>query len=51
MTARHHVVVLLFPGVTLLDVSGPAEVFAAANSAGADYAVRFVSPSGGDVET
>lgn len=48
---EHQVVFLVFDGVKLLDVSGPAEVFAEANQAGARYALTFVSPSGRDVET
>lgn len=35
-----------FDGMKLLDVSGPAEVFAEANSFGADYSLTYVSPSG-----
>ncbi|KOV82393.1 AraC family transcriptional regulator [Nocardia sp. NRRL S-836] len=35
----------------MLDVSGPAEVFAEANAAGGAYGISCVSPSGGDVTT
>ncbi|MET9876970.1 DJ-1/PfpI family protein [Actinacidiphila glaucinigra] len=45
----HRVVILVFDGVTLLDVAGPAEVFAEANRFGADYQVVLVSPTGADV--
>ncbi|MEU1538844.1 GlxA family transcriptional regulator [Actinacidiphila glaucinigra] len=45
----HRVVILVFDGVTLLDVAGPAEVFAEANRFGADYRVALVSPTGADV--
>lgn len=47
----HEVVFLVFDGAKLLDVSGPAEVLAEANRAGADYSLRFVSPSGQPVLT
>ncbi|MEU4098540.1 GlxA family transcriptional regulator [Streptomyces sp. NPDC026673] len=45
----HRVVILVYDGVTLLDVAGPAEVFAEANRFGADYEIVLVSPSGADV--
>lgn len=35
-----------FDGMKLLDVSGPAEVFAEADRFGADYSLTYVSPSG-----
>jgi transcriptional regulator GlxA family with amidase domain len=47
-TARS-VVILAFDGVQLLDVTGPIEVFEAANERGADYRVLVASPDGGDV--
>ncbi|PRX99730.1 GlxA family transcriptional regulator [Allonocardiopsis opalescens] len=47
----HEVVFLVFDDVKLLDVSGPAEVLAEANRAGAHYRLRFVSPSGDAVTT
>jgi transcriptional regulator GlxA family with amidase domain len=47
----HEVAFLVFDGVKLLDVSGPAEVLAEANRAGADYRLRFVSPDGEAVTT
>jgi transcriptional regulator GlxA family with amidase domain len=40
---------LVYDGVTLLDVAGPAEVFAEANKQGADYELLFLSPTGADV--
>lgn len=45
------VTVLVFPGVRLLDVTGPIEVFASANEFGGRYRVRMVSPNGADVVT
>ena len=47
----HRVAILVYDGVKLLDVAGPADVFAEANRLGADYAVELVSPSGADVVT
>ena len=47
----HRVAILVFDGVKLLDVAGPAEVFAEANRLGADYTVQLVSPTGADVVT
>ncbi|MGC9382716.1 GlxA family transcriptional regulator [Streptomyces sp. MH13] len=51
MSAQRVVAVTAFDGVQLLDVTGPAEVFATANLFGARYDVRVVSPSGTDVRT
>ena len=48
-SAAHQVAMLVYDGVTLLDVAGPAEVFAEANRAGADYHVVLLSPTGADV--
>ena len=45
------VVIVVFDGVKMLDVAGPAEVFATAGRAGARYAIRYVSPSGEAVST
>ncbi|MGW3623068.1 GlxA family transcriptional regulator [Streptomyces sp. NPDC000880] len=45
------VAVVAFDGVQLLDVTGPAEVFTTANTFGARYDVRIVSPTGTDVRT
>ncbi|GAA4160982.1 GlxA family transcriptional regulator [Gryllotalpicola daejeonensis] len=47
----HRVAILVYDGVKLLDVSGPAEVFAEANRLGADYVIELVSPTGADVVT
>ncbi|MFC8535924.1 GlxA family transcriptional regulator [Streptomyces sp. NPDC057249] len=54
MSTAHRVVIAVFPGVDLLDVSGPAEVFALANrvSEGRDrYEVRLAGPEAGEVRT
>ncbi|MFS8103499.1 GlxA family transcriptional regulator [Lentzea alba] len=45
------VVFLVFDGMKMLDVTGPAEVFAEANAAGAEYVISYVSPSGEPVTT
>ncbi|MEU8817861.1 GlxA family transcriptional regulator [Actinoplanes sp. NPDC048796] len=45
----HRVAILVYDGVTLLDVAGPAEVFKEANRFGADYRITLVSPDGADV--
>lgn len=45
------VTVLVFPGVRLLDVTGPIEVFTAANEFGGRYRLRLVSADGGEVTT
>jgi transcriptional regulator GlxA family with amidase domain len=44
-------VIVVFDGVKLLDVAGPAEVFAEANRFGARYRLRVASPDGHDVRT
>ena len=41
--------VLVFPGVRLLDVTGPIEVFTSANDFGGQYRVQVVSEGGLDV--
>ncbi|WFR71073.1 GlxA family transcriptional regulator [Prescottella defluvii] len=51
MAHGRDVVFVVFDGVTLLDVGGPAEVFAEANKSGADYALSYLSPSGNPVLT
>lgn len=51
MAHSHNVVFLTFPGVKMLDVTGPAEVFSDANLHGAQYSLSYVSPSGGNVLT
>src|SRR5262245_22566796 len=45
----HRVVIVAYPGVTLLDVVGPSEVFATATRLGADpgYELTVVSQGGG----
>lgn len=48
---RHTVVFLVFDGIKALDVAGAAEVFAEANRHGADYRIRYCSPSGSPVST
>ncbi|ONG54720.1 hypothetical protein BKE38_10120 [Pseudoroseomonas deserti] len=47
------IVLPLYPGVMLLDVAGPAEVFAAADrlAGGTAYRLHFVAPGGGLVRT
>ncbi|GGT01390.1 GlxA family transcriptional regulator [Streptomyces chromofuscus] len=45
----HRVAILVYDGVKLLDVSGPAEVFAEANRLGADYRIALLSVTGTDV--
>jgi transcriptional regulator GlxA family with amidase domain len=45
------VTVFVFPGVRLLDVTGPIEVFASANEFGGRYRVQTVSEDGADVIT
>ncbi|GAA2264711.1 GlxA family transcriptional regulator [Streptomyces atrovirens] len=47
----HRVAFLVFDGMKMLDVSGPAEVFAEANTFGARYTLCYASPSGGPVRT
>lgn len=47
----HEVAFLLFDGVKLLDVSGPAEVFTEANQHGASYHVSYLSAGGLPVAT
>jgi transcriptional regulator GlxA family with amidase domain len=49
--AVHRVVFLVFDGTQMLDVSGPAEVFAEANTLGARYSLHYASPSGEPVRT
>jgi transcriptional regulator GlxA family with amidase domain len=47
----HLVAVVVFDGVKLLDVAGPAEVFAEANRFGASYRLVVASVDGADVTT
>ena len=53
MATVHRVALVAYPGCQLLDVSGPAAVFGAANQAAgrAVYELRIVSPDGGLVAT
>ena len=45
------VVIVVFDGMKLLDVAGPAEVFSEANRFGASYRLVIASVDGGDVTT
>ncbi|CAM5228827.1 Helix-turn-helix domain-containing protein OS=Streptomyces tendae OX=1932 GN=GUR47_06120 PE=4 SV=1 [Streptomyces tendae] len=47
----HRVGVLVFDGMKLLDLSGPAEVFSEANRFGADYRISIVSADGSPVSS
>jgi transcriptional regulator GlxA family with amidase domain len=49
MGGRRRVGILVYDGVTLLDVAGPSEVFSEANRFGADYEVMLYSPDGRNV--
>ncbi|MEU5879950.1 helix-turn-helix domain-containing protein [Spirillospora sp. NPDC047279] len=53
MSTPHRVVIAVFPDVDLLDVTGPAEVFAVANREmpGRPYEVVLASADGGQVRT
>ncbi|MBT2441980.1 helix-turn-helix domain-containing protein [Streptomyces sp. ISL-36] len=55
MLPPHRVVITAFPGVELLDVTGPAEVFSVATRVGGsrrpDYTVRIATADGGPVTT
>ncbi|MEU6810227.1 GlxA family transcriptional regulator [Streptomyces sp. NPDC046831] len=48
-SGTHRVAVLVYDGVKLLDVAGPADVFGEANLLGADYRITLVSTTGADV--
>jgi transcriptional regulator GlxA family with amidase domain len=45
------IVIVVFDGVTMLDVAGAGEVFAEANRFGADYRIKVASVDGRDVTT
>ncbi|MBO3680324.1 GlxA family transcriptional regulator [Streptomyces sp. NEAU-YJ-81] len=45
------VTIFVFPGVRLLDVTGPIEVFASANEFGGRYRLNMVSADGNEVTT
>ncbi|MGW3160538.1 SpoIIE family protein phosphatase [Streptomyces sp. NPDC001089] len=47
----HHVLMLMFDGVQALDVTGPLDVYAAANESGGDYRLTTASPDGRPVRT
>jgi transcriptional regulator GlxA family with amidase domain len=51
MEPRRHIVFVVFDGIKMLDVAGPAEVFAEANLLGAHYSLSYASPSGEPVIT
>ncbi|MEU6342888.1 GlxA family transcriptional regulator [Streptomyces sp. NPDC046977] len=48
-SGTHRVAILVYDGVALLDVAGPAEVFGEANRLGADYRIVLLSTTGADV--
>ncbi|MFI6359570.1 GlxA family transcriptional regulator [Streptomyces sp. NPDC050743] len=48
---HHRVTLLVYDGVKLLDVAGPADVFAEANRLGADYRIAVLSATGADVRS
>ncbi|MET7690285.1 GlxA family transcriptional regulator [Streptomyces sp. NPDC005483] len=45
----HRVAILVYDGVKMLDVAGPAEVFGEANLLGADYRITLLSTTGAHV--
>jgi transcriptional regulator GlxA family with amidase domain len=47
----HRIGIVVFEGMTLLDASGPAEVFHLADPAGEHYELTFVSTDGGTVRS
>jgi transcriptional regulator GlxA family with amidase domain len=49
--APHRVVVLAFDGVQILDVTGPVDAFASANTVGAHYRITNASIDGADIVT
>jgi transcriptional regulator GlxA family with amidase domain len=51
MPTEHVVLLVVFDGMKLLDVAGPAEVFAEANRFGASYRLVVASVDGADVTT
>ncbi|MER6471501.1 GlxA family transcriptional regulator [Streptomyces collinus] len=55
MPQPHRVVIIAFPGIELLDVTGPAEVFSVASRVGgaarSGYLVRIATPDGAPVTT
>ncbi|MFD8726318.1 DJ-1/PfpI family protein [Streptomyces sp. NPDC059629] len=51
MRHNRHIVFIVFDGMKMLDVTGPAEVFAEANTLVGGYTLSFVSPNGRPVTT
>lgn len=51
MGYSHTIAFLVFDGVKMLDIAGPAEVFAEANKLGARYSLTYLSPTGEPVST
>lgn len=47
--SAHRVGIVVFDGVTMLDVAGPADVLSEAGRFGADYRIELLSPGGRDV--
>ncbi|MGW2830251.1 GlxA family transcriptional regulator [Streptomyces sp. NPDC001286] len=45
----HRIAILVYDGVKLLDVAGPADVFGEANRLGADYRITLLSTTGTEV--
>ncbi|MDT5130625.1 MAG: hypothetical protein QOH54_6269, partial [Mycobacterium sp.] len=45
----HHVVVMVYDGIQMLDVTGPVDAFTSANALGAHYRVLHASITGSDV--
>ena len=45
----HRIGIVVFDGITLLDASGPAEVFHHADPSGEHYDITYASPAGGTV--
>jgi transcriptional regulator GlxA family with amidase domain len=51
VTETHQIGILVFDGLKMLDLSGPAEVFSEANLHGADYRLSIVSTDGAAVRS
>jgi len=47
----HEIGFLVFEGAKMLDIAGPAEVFAEANLSGADYRISMLTVDGADIRT
>jgi transcriptional regulator GlxA family with amidase domain len=50
-TAAHHIGIVVFDGVKLLDVAGPSEVFSEANRMGAHYELTLCAVGGDQVSS